>query len=470
MNLKITLTLVVVLVLALTALLLTRPDETPSNRAGSRDTGAIDPNEGPLISSEALGNELKRITFDGGLQGTLLQLERIDGRWRVTAPNHFYAKTQAVDALLSQLSEMNGQPAKENKPNGFVQDSSSLLLQHGDHETAIYLSNRLGAGRAVVTIKEGDKLRGVSTTDALFDLFDSLNPGTYYNDQIVPPLMPEISRIMFETPEGTSVLVQQNEQWWIGENESAERALAQDVGDYPGIAQFFKLLETIELIEINDHDTALAAFGLVNPVIRVNMSGPDQIIEIRVGAPADPGDQTRFVSIDLEVENKPTVFTVATESALLLGQSAKAFRDPRIITIPPPLISRILIMSDPPTENDPSLVIHSDQSVLIRQGDRRPIDIDQAKLATLLAVLTDTRPRSFVSLQSSEVILIDTVAVKAKLEGKSEVFDILTDPASIQNMPTVLIRRGKEPVALRIQRDAVAGLLDPSTLVVEDGE
>jgi hypothetical protein len=471
MNLKITLSLVAVLAIAIAALLLTPGNESTTQKSGTTETAAADSEEKPVIPREALGSELNRITFNSARQDTVLKLERIDGRWWVTTPNQFPANAKQVDELLNQLSAMKGRGAKQNKPNGFVNDSPGVHLQHGNQETKVYLSKRLGAGRAILTVKYGDRMQGLNSSDALPELFGALNPNSYYGKAITPPLMPEIGRIEFNTPEGQSVLVQRDEQWWIGDDESPERALAQDVGDDPGIAQYFTLLQTIELIEVQDHDASPAAFGLENPVIRISMTGVDhtgddnESLELKVGAPADLEDQTRFISINYGGQRKPAVFTVATEYALLLGQSAKAFRDPRIVTTPPSLIQTITLISDTPEKPDALIRLLPDRAELIigPSGGSQPIDLVQ--LETALRKLSDTRSIDFVPMASQKQDLLVTVAIKPILNREVEVFEIRRDPDSDANTPTLLVRRGTERVALRVAEDEVAGLLDPESLV-----
>jgi hypothetical protein len=469
MNAKITLILAIVFALAITAFLLTQGDESLTDGTGTPDSNQGDTDARPLISSEVLGIDLKRIIFDGGLQGTLLQLERIDGRWWVTTPNRFAAKTTAVDELLNQLSEMKGRPAKEDESGGLVPDSPGLLLEHGDEETGLWFSSRLGAGRAIVTLVRGDTFEDVNTTDALIDLFDSFNPDTFYSDRFNAPLMPEVGRIEINTPEGQSVLVQEDGRWWIEHDQGRERALETGLPGYPGVNNYFNLLKTTKLIEKQTSypTNGLALFGLQNPLISARFvpigqdhEDPNNGYEVHVGTPAGPQDLTRYISNGTGGKATHPVFTADTQSALAFAQDAKAFRDPRVMTVPRSLIGSMAIRN---LKGHYTIRFMSNGIQLVTSGvdGKTTVSPKETRSGEKLAfALSNARAIDYVDRDQNQLKELTSVTITPRLEGSPETIVIYRDKTD----ETVLIKTDDEPKLRQVERASVQMLLDTNFL------
>lgn len=477
MNPKTTLILAIVLVLAVGALLLTRGAQGPQQESASSKTAEDKSDESPLIPITSLGPDLDRITFDGGLIGTMLQLDRIDGRWWVTAPHRFAAKTKSVDALLTQLSDMKGRPAKEGERGGLVHDSPGLILNHGGEETSLWFSGRLGAGRAVITRVQGEAFTNINTTDALIDLFDELDADTYYDNRMTPPLMPEVGQIEINTPQGNSTLVQEDGRWWIQHEEGKERALETGLPGHLGINNYFAHLEAVELIEKqpSPREENLAAFGLSKPLISVRFvtTETDQSVigdayEIHIGTPADPEDRTRYISNGNNGVATLPVFTVDTTVALAFAQDATAFRDPRMIATPSNLIALIeLRFGEGAME---AIELFSGQPPTFRKFNGEQRLIPPKRAADLLKALSEARASAYVPINLSKWDKWVSVMITPRLDGKPERLTVYDDPSSNTDQPTMLVHRANEPVALRVPKAAVAGLIDPETLVTNDAE
>ena len=482
MNPKTTVILLVVFVLAIVALVLV-PQVNGPRLTGKTDTDNTTNNDKPLLTEKQLGNNLKRITFDGGLRGTMLRLERINGRWRVTQPTAFPAKQGAVDELLGVLAGITGSATDQH--SGLVPDGRSLTLEFNDTDEPTWLGigDRLGAGRAVISTSPGDHLQSYETQDTLHDLFDNFDPAVFYAGKIDPPLMPEVQRIEITTPDGVSALTQQGGRWWIGQGEQAERALEDDLGDRPGVSALFKLIQAIELTEPQPQSArdGLAAFGLGDPLIRVRFVPVEEArserspgMEIRVGVPGDPHDQTRYIAIGAIGDSNPAVFKTASNMALTLSADTKSFRDPRITTIPASLIASIDLMGGRGDVDDRKIMFHADHVPTLIVPNAVPAAkatvLDPQACSAMLSLLTGARAIDYVRAPAQGASRINTAFITSRLSDKAEAITILPDPESKQDAPTVLIQRDDEAVALRVLRSTVAGLIAPSLLFSDDTE
>jgi len=413
-------------------------------RSDGTNTHGRETQSASLLSADELGLSLKRIRVHLGPPGPdAIELERQGGRWWVTKPNRFVAHPPAINELLDLLAEMTGHPT--DLPAGPAPEGPSISLNFGDHETDLYVSTRSGAGRAVITIRKDGKTQNLLSQDTLIDFLDQFDSAHFYARKIEIPLMPEVERIAFTTPEGGSSLVQRDGRWFIGEENNAERALAQTTLGYPGVDEVFKLLSVIELVQLQDADTPLTAFGLDRSIASVKIESPQGTLEIRIGVPADPEDTIRYLSINYADEDRPAVFTAATSYALLLGQAATSFRDPRIMATPSSLVGSMHVIS--------------------AAGQTRTLSAELAR--QVLQQLDQARAREYIPAQADSWQKIASVRIDPELGGEPESFTLYDDPQRDPATETVLVIRGDEPVALRFDLTSVAGLIDVITLPTE---
>ena len=482
MNAKVVIILLIVFGLCITALLLPFGDLFSSvidTTSPQERTTVLGPSAEPFVlTKKQISNDLQRITFNNEQAETTLQLERIEGRWWVTEPSRYPANSSAVDELLATLGSTRGMPTDQE--DGLTTESSNLVLTYPERETKLWFNRRLGAGRAAITCDEDGKLQSYNAQDTLHDLYDSLDPAVFYAMKINPPLMPEIERIEIAMPEGTSQLTQnEGNLWVIGEGLHAERALELPLDGHAGLSDYFKLISDIKLVEPQHYEamTELAQFGLNKPVIHVrfipfNRSADSykKGVEIRVGVPADPQDSRRYVSIGTIDEELPAVFTAESRSVLLLGQPATTFRDPRIVSVPSTMIERIETKR-PPAEGQPLteqfLFFTPNQPPQFMKDDATVVNADRAAASSLLANLTTPSGAQYLEGLETDLEKLRVVVIKGRL-GWTESFGVFVDPETSQESPSVLIRRGLEPVMLRVLKSKVEPLLSPQQLIADE--
>ena len=166
----------------------------------------------------------------------------------------------------------------------------------------------------------------------------------FYATKIDPLLMPEYGRIELSSNDSNSALIQSIPgEWQVSQDQAIAPALTEQLGEYPGVATFFELHNSIKPHVHIEYFRAveLAQYGLDRPLISVRFvpseADPDDMsasISLNVGVPADPKDENRYVSYGRSDDPRPAVFTIATPIALAFGQQATNFRDPRIMITP----------------------------------------------------------------------------------------------------------------------------------------
>lgn len=473
MNPKTVVILVVVLVIACAVLVL------PFNQKLEDATDNDTLKDKQIIPDVIFNASLNRLRLKNGLD--TVELVKNKGRWWVQQPHLFPANTAEIDRLLSTLQEIKG--TNIDNTNGEEHESPSIdmsrtvLIDSGSSHIHIYLWNRLGAGRAhigIAGLSDDNILHSYNADDQLHDFLKNLNTQDYLASSIEPLLMPDVQQIEITADNRTSVLQQEQGRWLIARDDHVEQALEQGLNGYTAVADYFRLLQAIKIDKHKRYGRKydnLKRFGLYSPLISARFVMKNDEVEwlLRVGVPADPEDQSRFMTFAHADDRYPAVFTVPTPVALAFAQDATVFRDPRLFTTPSRLIKAIALTSYSSPNQSPTM-IEIDRMLFFAQRLSQPATLDPTKIATMLRKLQQTRAIDYVTLDELEAERIEEISIIPRLDGEPETLEILTDPDSTPDQPTVLIRRGNEHIALRVSRVAVAGLLDPMSLVAEEGE
>ncbi len=480
--------LILCLLLAGVALLLTRESGEPNATNDDAISGSTVRILPPAVFEPTLNSiDILPHPHDRNA-GTAISLMKIRGQWEVVMPGLFPANTKAIDRLLAVLSGLQGQLTTKHydkvppvKPEELIgvegvipHDPPRLELYHTDQSHwKIVLGPRLGAGRAVLFVAKNDEDETTFVAgDVLHDFVDALDQDAFYADRFDPPLMTQIARIEIKTPAGQSALVQENGRWWIEHEQGLECALETSLPGYPGVNDYFALLESIRLLDkqTNYPANGMASFGLERPLISARFvplgrdpNDPTNGYEVLVGTPADPSDQTRYISNGNAGQGMHPVFTIESKSALALAQSATAFRDPRIVATPSTLIASIELKFADASSQAIELPVNSIPILRDRNDDRRELSIE--RVASALKQLSDARAMDYVPTRLAEWDELVSFLITPRLGGAPEVFTVYPDPETNETKPTVLVHRGKEPVALRVPWLSVAGLIDPASLI-----
>lgn len=467
MNLKVTLSLLVVLAVAIGALILTGVggDETRSTHPTPAPNNPSDSIK--LLRDADLGMDLKSITISRGLQGDYV-LERQAGRWRVTHPQRFPANIQAVNEILTVLDELKGTPSEQSF--GPVPDQSVLVLHYPDREIALLIGKRLGGGKAGIHVSS-DTRQNYIIPDALANLFDYFDDRLIYATSLDAPLMPDTRRIEITVDDKTTTFEQQDGQWWILHGGHRERALPRTLGKHLGISAYFYLFDNVKIIEHvgSGKSLNLAAYGLEKPLITTRLTPMDDsgsVHVLRIGVPANIADPTRlarYASFADADDRNPVVFAIDEDFALSFAQAAEAFRDPRLILTPSSLIESIVVEVD--SDHTHRFNILPDGSAELIRNNDPPITLARPTGVALCTALYDSRAITFVDDPAPDLEPVCTIHLTARLGGKGESLAIYADPQSADSKPTVLVRRAGEQVLLRVDRSMIEALIEPDRLL-----
>lgn len=469
MNVKATLILLIVFAIAAIGLLLVDTGSRPSTDEPDKSQP-----QQLIVDPDTLGPQLVQLTIDlDGEDGDLV-LARVQGQWKIESPHAFPARTSELDKVLRTLAELEGKPiddvAISSQPIG-------LTIGHGEKRTSLWLGKRIGSGKAVIYRESEARLQGYLATDKLHDMIVGLSPNLFYAESFDPLLMAEIREIRITTPESEAVLRQAEDNWRIAYGDKSERALTHNIPEHYGVKSYFELFRNIELVEQQPYQSkqGLSKFGLDKPLIAVRFvptledaGNTNRGWLLKVGVPADPDDQTRFVSFGWSGDPTPAVFTVATPYALSFAKDPTVFRDPRVVRTPSKLIASIgLQFTDRPQA---TIELAAGTEPQLRKSNGQTIALSVDHVVRAIKQLVDVRSMDFVPAKFSESDRLVSAVITPKLDIGAEAFAVYIDPESKADGPTVLVHRGEEPVVMRVQRAVVAELIDPSTLLAKDGE
>ncbi|MFN3168876.1 MAG: DUF4340 domain-containing protein [Phycisphaeraceae bacterium] len=470
MNIRTTLILLVLLVLGVVALMLTRAGQDDATTHPTQNTTpeTLARDAQPVFSESELRTGLGRIGLYPG-QDRPLVLERRGGQHWTTSPLVFPADPRAIDELLSILADLRGEPTDDDAI-GPVPDMPLIKLGTVEDPITIRVGNRLGGGRAGIVVDRGGGSTRYIVRDTLRDLFDNFDARLFFAKSINAPPMPATARVELLVDGERSALVQRDGQWWVEHGNGLERALESALPRRPGVRDYFALFAKLEIQSHADPRDApnRAAFGLDRPLIAVRFEplatdrdpNPDADAWVmRVGVPADPADQTRYVSYGPADDAAHAVFIVPTQQAIRLGQDATAFRDPRLITTPTALIESITTLT--PAGGKQRFDFAAGAGATLTADDAAPTAISPRAAASIVTALYDARAVGYVEQRPVNAEPLMTIQITARLNGPNESFTLYRDPqAAARDTPTVLARRSNEPVLLRVEQSAVASLLD----------
>lgn len=469
--------LLIVLALSSIAFFLTQKGSgvSPGGGHGNPATGLKDKT---IVPAGMLSNALSRISIDNPGRQSPLTVDVKDGRWNVFVPHPFPAKTRAIDELLGLLAALEG--TRIDGQHDMLGDSVGLVTR-ANIEMRISLGPRLGGGRGILFFEDSRGTTTYNASDALHDYLDQLDPASYFDDKLPQLLMPEIRQVRIETPDGKSMLNQIEGKWSIGQGRQAERALAQGIPNHPGVSDYFALFEAAEALEMQTYsrEQGLAKFGLDKPLISAHFTPATQKHaeagwRLNVGVPADPQDQTRFISFGWFDDPHPAVFTVATPVALAFSQRATAFRDPRLVSTPASLIESVKFFKPGQKWAHLSVDFASSGTTTLTSlragGQFGGLSVEMAPPAakTLLNVLTTPTAEAYTAPAIESLNPLMRVELQPRLGAEAESLAIFADPESEADLPTVLVHRENEPVLLRIDRATAESLLDPAELLADN--
>ncbi|MEM9346898.1 MAG: hypothetical protein AAGB26_09805 [Planctomycetota bacterium] len=412
----------------------------------------------PALPEEFLSSKLTKVTLP--TEEGILDLSFREGKWWINTPHKFPANTKKINEFLQRLSEVSitppGDPSEDSIPN----EPEPIYLENSNGAYLLRPIRRIGAGRTIIEIASDQIESRYNANNTLHELLDNLHTADFFASSPEPLLLPDLSRIEITSEGKTSSLQQSEGKWWIGGTDQSVPALEQGLPDAPGVSTYLELHNNLKLRSQQPYsptDTGLAGYGLDPALISVDYLAQDgQAWRLQVGVPADPEDKTRYVSYGPAESQYPAVFVADTLNALVFGQDAKVFRDPRIMKIPRSLIGEMAIRN---RTGHYKIKFMSNGVQFITSGPDftpgvTPLNTkDGAKLARQLS---DARAIEYITADLADLRPIASVIITPRLDGAPETLTIFPDTTD----EAVLIQINSEMKLRKVKQDSIRMLLE----------
>ena len=271
-----------------------------------------------------------------------LVLENDEGRWWQTAPVRFPVRRETVEAIVNAALSLAprqsfalddgvdntvvSQPSDDT--TGLDQPAAVLTLVSESATHTLELGRTSIAGTAYLRTPAD---RAIHLVDpALHRLIERVAPANLW-PPVIPTLDPQrVDALDLRVENRTTALRRTTEGWTLG-TEADERADDETARRIVAVGT-----EVPVLRYVGPAAGALDQYGLNEPSAILGVGGSSKDRQtLRVGAPADLAEQTRYASWSDTEEASPVVFVVSSAHVEPLWTEPDALRDPRIVTALP---------------------------------------------------------------------------------------------------------------------------------------
>ena len=271
-------------------------------------------------------NQIEGIELSHG--GSVVELKKTGGAWRIVRPETYPADTGAVSDVLAQLARLkkSGGDSSEARPEDYGLKSPSakaVLTLRGEKEekkkttrTVVFGLDIPGTDSAAARVDGSDAVLFVTSgaAKAARKSVDDFKSRDVFGAGL------EITRLDVDRGRGRLSLARRNGVWWLVQP-------LEDLAD-PDAVQ--RLTGQLTGLRITDFVPAgerqnLAALGLNPPLYRVVAADAKGITTtVDFGATKSDGNS-------VYARREGQVFTVSSATVEDLSKEAEAFRDPRLV-------------------------------------------------------------------------------------------------------------------------------------------
>lgn len=324
MRLKITLTLLIILLGLLTYIFYIDPWSDQSQLEGE-DANAL--------ASLAVDIDYLRIYDDG--KNRALTLEKQENDWVLTEPFSWPANTFAVERILTQLQFLD---TKVTFGTDRIGQAGSNLAEYGLAPPGLTLEFGSGGSRYSIGIGKatdlGNHLYLLSFDRTKIHVVDrslldslSIDIESLRNPRIFRSSIFEVDSWNLQLRENLRTRLTKNNSHWAIETPINTRADSIEVNTLLG-----KLLEmkSLRVLQPTPASSDLALYGLQDPFLRIAIESDQSREALEVGNPIDPTETNiRYAKL----ENRNTVFEIEIDYLTELETAQTNLRDRRIFAI-----------------------------------------------------------------------------------------------------------------------------------------
>lgn len=324
MRLKITLTLLVILLGLLTYIFYIDPWEDRQD-LGQEDSNALG----------ALAVDIDYLRISNSASNQSLTLERLENGWTLTEPYRWPANAFAVERILTQLQFLD---TKVSFDTDRLVQAGSALSDYGLAPPELSLEFGSQGNRSTVGVghatEVGEHLYLLSADRSQIhvvarSLVDSLSVDIedLRNPRIFRSSIFEVDSWNLQLSEINNLRtrVTKSDEQWIFETPIRTRADTLEVNTLLG-----KLLELKSLRILQPNPIDLALYGLEEPFLRIAVESDQTREALEIGNPVEPEQPSiRYAKL----ENRPTVFEMEIDYLSEVENAQTNLRDRRVFEI-----------------------------------------------------------------------------------------------------------------------------------------
>jgi len=484
MNFKTTLTLIVLLaIVGGYWLAFERGREAPeAEPISSTDEGTL------LLDPSLSAAQFERLTVER--DGTKALIEREDGQWVQTAPVRFPLQTSAVDNVINtalslrymqQFTPGGERPTLEQAALGPAR--ATLTLQGAEKSVTLKLGDQYGGGHAYLARNGGESIYVVDNALHQKVLEDSVRD--WRETSLTGLKASAADRVTMKGDERSLELVKRDGQWYLGEGERGAEDAVSQVTDAIRTA-------SVEAF-VADSPEDLSLYGLANPRLQVvvqadeetettenaghggseegakseqaeNRSDGTNKTVLRIGQAAGLGEDSAnyFASWSNGNYGEEVVFTVSKRLLDDLRMDVDALRDPQIATVKADEVKRLQVERSGKQNID----ISRDPSAGYAFGQPAPgYSADYEAVRGLIEAVVSAEATGYEPGFQPASEPKATITLTHRGSGESEKVKLYEDSADggegSDSQTTHLAVREHEPVAYRLEREAIAGIFEP---------
>ena len=339
---------------------------------------------------------------------TALVFEKRGDAWYLGAPFNWPANRNAIERLLNELKLLKHETSFDVSK---LADTGQKLADYGLDPAILTLV--LGTGDKRIELKIGtatqvqnrfyvlspDSTRihviGRSLVDAL-----ALTPSQLRDTTLIdiPVFEARSLAVQMAAPSNLRVRVARSGQRWLFESPIQTRA------DKNAVELTINRLRELRVASFCDTPDSNAT-GLDTPALRLTVEGNQRRVILLLGAPvpteAKPGAKFAETELYAKLEDRPAVFTVMVEDALMdtLRNAQSELRDTRLLDFEPARLTAISLRSPGQPEVTLQRLETGAWQVLARQAADAPLPqaADSAIVTRLITQLGQLRAESFHS-------------------------------------------------------------------------
>ncbi len=324
MRLKITLTLLVILLVLLTYIFYIDP--------WTEGSGSSDADRNEIAT---LAVDLDYLRISDFQENRSIALEKIEGEWMLTEPYNWPANAFAVERILTQLQFLDtkvsfgvdrpSQTGSTLAEFGLAPPELSLEFGSGENRYTVGIGNATAVGDHLYLLSV-DRSHVHVVDRSLLDSL-SIDIESLRNPRIFRFNIFEVDswNLQLKSANNLRTRVSKTNDQWALETPIRSRADAIEVNTLLG-----QLLDLKSLRILQPTPTDIALYGLEEPLLRIAVESDQSREALEVGNPVDQNNPTiRYAKL----ENRDTIFEIEIDTLEQIENAQTNLRDRRIFEI-----------------------------------------------------------------------------------------------------------------------------------------